>query len=109
MGIIYFAYAISKWSTIFKYYFLFLLVGAATVLVLLTDIFPLTSVYASLQLHKLNLSIVVLNLICSLGEFPPLMLSLISNQFLVLNLDGLFDALSNRIAIVLYSVIILLY
>ena len=43
--------------------FLALLLGAAAVLVLLTVIFPLPSIYASLQLHKLDFSIVVLNLI----------------------------------------------
>ena len=32
--------------------------------VLLTDIFPLTSIYASLQSHKLDLNVDVLNLIC---------------------------------------------
>ena len=45
----------------------FLLVLFASTLaaaVLLTDIFPLTSVYASLQSHKLDLNVDVLNLIC---------------------------------------------
>ena len=43
--------------------FLFLLFGAAAVPVVLTVIVPLTSIYASLQSHKLDFSIVVLNLI----------------------------------------------
>ena len=68
--------------------FIFLLVGAAAVPVLLTDIFPITSIYASLQSHKLDLSIAVLNLIYLLGEYAPLMLSFISTRFLVLYLDG---------------------
>ena len=45
----------------------FLLVLFASTLaaaVLLTDIFPLTSLYASLQSHKLDLNVDVLNLIC---------------------------------------------
>ena len=74
MSIIYFADAVSKQSTIFKYYlFLSILFAAApTAAVLLTDIFPLTSIYASLQSHKLDLSIAVLNLICLLREYGPL-------------------------------------
>ena len=65
---------------------LFALASAAAVL--LTVIFPLTSIYASLKSHKLDLSIAALNLICLLGEYAPLMSSFISTQFLVLNLDG---------------------
>ena len=46
--------------------------------VLLTHIFPLASIYASLQSHKLDLSITVLILIRLLGEYAPLMSSFIS-------------------------------
>ena len=55
--IVYFIYAISKWSTIFKYYFSFLLLGAAAVPAFGTVIVPLTIMYASLQSHKLDLNI----------------------------------------------------
>ena len=98
MSIIYFADAVSKQSTIFKYYlFLSILFAAApTAAVLLTDIFPLTSIYASLQSHKLDLSIAVLNLICLLGEYAPPMSSFVSTKFLVVNLDGLLDASSTN-------------
>ena len=61
--------------------YLFLLFATAAPAVLLTDIFLLTSIYASLQSHKLDLSIAVLNLICLLGEYAPLMSSFISMQF----------------------------
>ena len=110
MSIIYFADAVSKQSTIFKYYlFLSILFAAApTAAVLLTDIFPLTSIYASLQSHKLDLSIAVLNLICLLRQYAPLVLSFISTQFLVLNLDVLFDSSFNKFAIFWYSYILLL-
>ena len=63
---------------------------------LLTDIFPLTRIYASLQSHKLDLGIAVLNLICLLGEYAPPMSLFISTEFLVLSLDGLFDELTNK-------------
>ena len=49
-------------------------------------IVPFTSMYESAQSHKLDLSIVVLNLI-SLPVYVPLDSSIISTQFLVLNLD----------------------
>ena len=52
-----------------------------------TVILPLTSINASALSHKLDLSIVVLNLI-SLFVYVPLDSSFISTQFLVLNLDG---------------------
>ena len=92
--------------------FLFVLFAAAEApapAVLLTDIFPLTSIYASLLLHKLDLSIAVLNLICLLRDYSPVMSSFISTQFLVLNLDGLFDSLFNKFAIFWNSILILLY
>ena len=72
-------------------FLLVLFAAAPAASVLLTVIFPVTSIYASLQSHKLDLSIDVLNLICLLGEYVPLASSFISTQFLVLNLDGLFD------------------
>ena len=85
-----------------------LFTAAPSAAVLLAYIFPLTSTYASLSSHKLDLSIDVLNLICLLGEYSPLMSSFISTQFFVLNLDPLFDALSNKFAVFWYSFIILL-
>ena len=63
-------------------FLLVLFAAAPAPAVLLTDIFPLTSIYASLLSHRLDLSIAVLNLICLLGEYPPLMSSFISTQFL---------------------------
>ena len=51
-------------------------------------IFPLTRIYASLQSHKLDFSIAVLNLIWLLTLYVPLDSSLISIQFFVLNLEG---------------------
>ena len=65
-----------------------LLAAAPSAAVLLTVIFPLTSIYATLPSHQLYLNIVVLNLICLSEEYAPLTLSSISTQFLVLNLDG---------------------
>ena len=50
-------------------------------------ILPLTSMHASAQSHKLDLSIEVLNVI-SLLVYVPLDSSFISTQFFVLNLDG---------------------
>ena len=90
-------------------FLLILFAAAPAAAVLLTDIFPLTSIYASLQSHKLDLSIAVLNLICLLREYGPLMSSFISTRFLALNLDGLFDASFNRFDIFWYSIIILLH
>ena len=50
-------------------------------------IVPLTSIYASVQPHKLDLSIVVLNVI-SLLVYVSFDSSFISTQFFVLHLDG---------------------
>ena len=80
-------------------FLLVLFTAEAAAAVLLTEIFPLTSIYASLLSHKLDFSFVVLNLIYLLGEYAPLISSFISTQFLILNLDVLFDALSNKFAI----------
>ena len=60
MCIAYFTYAVSKWSAIFRHYFLFglfALASAATVFG--TVIVPLTSLYASLLSHKLDFGSVV--------------------------------------------------
>ena len=51
-------------------------------------IVPLTSIYESAQSHKLDLSIVVLNLMSLQVVYSLLDLSFISTQFFVLNLDG---------------------
>ena len=48
LDIIYFTDAVIKWSTIFRYSFFIGIVTAASPAVLLTDIFPLTSINASL-------------------------------------------------------------
>ena len=90
-------------------FLLILFAAASAVAVLLTDIFLLTCIYASLLSHKLDLSIAFLNLICLLGEYAPLISSFISTQFLALNLDGLFNPLSNKFSIFWYLIVILLY
>ena len=47
--IIYFAYSVIEWSTLFKYYcFIVLFALASATAVLLTAIFSLTRIYASL-------------------------------------------------------------
>ena len=69
-------------------FLLVLFASASAAAVLLTDTFPLASIYASLQSHKLDLSIDALKLICLLTEYVPLDSSFISTQFFVLNLDG---------------------
>ena len=51
-------------------------------------IVPLISIYESAQSHKLDFSIVVLNLISLLVLYSPLASSFISTQFFALNLDG---------------------
>ena len=56
----------------------------------------LTSMHASEISHKIDLSIVVLNLISLPVVYPPLVSSFISTEFFVLNLDGWFDALSSK-------------
>ena len=61
-------------------------------------IVPLTNMYASQKSHKLDLTIVLLNLIL-LPVYVPLDSSFISIQFLVLNLDGWVDTLSNKFII----------
>ena len=62
--------------------FLLVLFAAAPEAVVLTVIFPLTSIYASLESHKLDLSMAVLNLICLLGEYAPLIHNLFQPNFL---------------------------
>ena len=65
----------AQFTQFFNITFLFVLFAAAPApAVLLTDIFPLTSIYAS---HKLDFSIAVLNLICLLGEYAPVISSFI--------------------------------
>ena len=52
------------------------------------DIVPLTSIYVSLESHKLDLNIEDLNLIYLLVLYVPRESSFISTQFFVLNLVG---------------------
>ena len=69
--------------------FLIVLFAAApSAAVLLTVIFPLTSIDSSLQSHNVDFRIVVLSLIWLLTLYDPLYSSFISTQFFVLNLDG---------------------
>ena len=51
-----------------------------------TDIVPLTSIYVSLQSHKLDFNIEVLNLFSLPVLYVPRDSSFISNQFFALNL-----------------------
>ena len=53
-----------------------------------TVLIPLISMYAPLQLQKLDFNIAVLNLIWLLALYVPHASSFISNQVFVLNLDG---------------------
>ena len=69
-------------------FLLVLFAAAPAPAVLLTDIFPLTSIYASLLSHRLDLSIAVLNLICLLGEFFTSYVIIYFHPIFVLNLDG---------------------
>ena len=85
MCFIYFAYAISKWNTISKDCFLFLLSGAAAVSVLGIVIVLLTCMYVSLSRHKLDFIIEVSNLMSALASQFPRDLSFMSTRFLVLN------------------------
>ena len=63
-------------------------------------IYPLTSMYESLQSHKLDFYIEVLYLGWLLALYVP-------TQFFVLNLSGWFGVLSNKFIIFWYSFIIL--
>ena len=77
-------YAITKWSTIFKYYFFVSIIWVL-----------LFSKYVSIIIITYNLNIEVLNLIWHVS-YTPCESSFISTQFLVLNLDGWFGVLSNK-------------
>ena len=70
---------------------------------------PLTSMLASLQLHKRDLNNEVLKLIWQLMLYVSLEWSFISTQFFVLNRFGWFGVLPNRFIIFWYSIIMLLY
>ena len=76
--IVCFTDAVSKWCRVLKItclLFLSAAIAAAFAPSAITVIVPLTSMHASLQSHKLEFSIVVLN-------------PIVSTQFLVLNVDG---------------------
>ena len=65
--------------------------------------------HASLESHKFDLIIKVLNLIWLLSLYVPRNSSFISTQFLVLNLDGLLCVLSKKLIVFVYSVVIYHY
>ena len=67
---------------------LVLFAAAPAAAVLLTVLFPLASIYASLQSHKLDFNILVSNLISLLVLYIPLNSPFISTQFFVLNLGA---------------------
>ena len=89
--------------------FWFLLFEAVVAPVFVTDIVPLTYMYALLWSHKFDLIVEVWNLICSLTLYTPRDLSFFSTQFLVLNLEGSFVVSSNNFIIFWFFIIILLY
>ena len=63
----------------FKYYFLICIICSSTSISSIIKCYiSLTSIYASLYSHKVDLSIDVLNLICLLGEYAPYASSFIS-------------------------------
>ena len=76
-----------------------LFASASAATVLLTGIVPSTNIYASLSSHQLEFSIAVLNSILILLLYALLQSSVISTKFFALNLDGLFDVLSNKFII----------
>ena len=103
-----FAYAVSKRSTFFQYYFFISIIHSSTGSNI--NCYISFNKYMCITLiTQIDLSIAVLNLICLLEQYAPVMLSFISTQFFVLNLDGLFDSSFNKFAIFWYSIIILLY
>ena len=61
LHIVYLTYAISKRNTISKYHFFTSLSGASGACTCEIDVVPLTSIYAFLKSHKLDLNIEVLN------------------------------------------------
>ena len=88
--------------------FLSTLFGAAAVYCA-TVMVPLTTIYASLWLHKLDINVEVLNLIWLFLLYVPCHSKLISTQFFVLSLGGWFGALSNKFFYFWYSIVILIY
>ena len=82
--------------------------AAAAVFVLGTIIVPLKFMHTSLELHKLDSKIEVLNLIWLLVLYVSRESSFISTQFVILNLDGWSGVLPNRFTFI-YSIITLLY
>ena len=112
MGVIYLACALSKWCTVFKYYFFYFF--HKLVLSLLLHFFqpiilplhlvlihpgivtvPLKSIYVSLESHKVDLSIKLLNLSWLSFLYIPRYSSFISTKFLGLNIDVWFDCLTS--------------
>ena len=65
--------------------------------------------YASLESHKFDLIIKVLNLIWLLSLYVPRNSPFVSTQPLVLNLDGLLCVLSKKLIVFVYSVVIYYY
>ena len=97
-------------STNYNYIFLwFGFAGFATVLVFGTVTVPLKRMYASLQSHKIDFNIEVLDLTWLLVLYVPCESSLTSTQFSVLIWDDWFGVLSNKFIIVWYSIVMLLY
>ena len=96
----------SNWRTIFKY-LIFSIIRGCCFPLLGTVVDPLTSIYEPLKWHKLDLNIVVLNLVWLLVLYVPRESLFILSQFFILNLDGWFPLLSKKLF--WYFIIILLY
>ena len=107
--IVYLTYAISKWSTILKFYVSFSVIRVCCCSCVWNCYSSFNKYYASLELHKLDLSIEVLNLIGLPVLCTPYDPSFFSIQLLVLNLDGWFGVLSKTLTVFWYSNSILLY
>ena len=89
LRIIYFAYAISKRSTIFKYYFFISITCTCTCSCCVWDSCSSLNMYVCITI----IVIIYLNLMSLSAS------SFISTQFLVLNFDCSFDVLSNKFII----------
>ena len=112
LSIIYFTCAVSKWHTIFKYYYFisFIFSFCCIISSCSSNCYSCTySMFTSRQSYKIDLNSEVLSLIWLLVLYVPYKSSFISSQIFVLNLVGWFGVLSNNVIIFWYSIIILLY
>ena len=106
LNIIHFAYAVSEWCTIFKCYSFISFICLSFCCIISCSINCYLSfnkyIYITI-ITDLNFSIKVLQLIRKFLLYVPRESSFSSTQFFVLDLDGWFDALSNKFIIFWYS------